>query len=175
MTEEPKNRRTKGSSNQGAKTLWFFGSLVLGFLPLMAGCGRSSALVPIAGRVTLDGQPVPDMIVNFTPLGETAGNGALACTDKEGRFTLLDSRGESGAYVGEYKVSFYPSLGRSKQTDPALDVVSVPSKAGLPAIYLDPNQTPLRATVSKGGGTIDLLLTRTGAGARAKTTAASAP
>jgi hypothetical protein len=51
-----------------------------------------------------------------------------------------------------------------------LDVVSAPSKGGLPAIYLDPNQTPLRATVPQGGGTIDLHLTKTGAGAAAKTT-----
>jgi hypothetical protein len=126
--------------------------------------------MPVAGRVTLDDKPVPNMIVNFTPQGETAGNGALGHTDADGRYTLLDARGEAGAYVGEYKVSFYPGVGQTGPADPRLDVVSAPSRGGLPAIYLDPNQTPLRATVPKGGGTIELLLTKTGAGAAAKTT-----
>jgi hypothetical protein len=124
--------------------------------------------MPVKGRVTLEDKPVPDMIVNFTPLGETAGNGALACTDANGQFTLLDARGQAGAYVGEYKVSFYPAVSRTKQTDPALDVISVPSRGGLPAIYLDPNKTPLRATVPQGGGTVEILLTPSGAGATAK-------
>ena len=143
--------------------------LLTGALLFTAGCSRGSGLAPVSGRVTLDEKPVPKMIVNFTPLGETGGNGALACTDDDGRFTLLDARGEKGAHVGEYKVSFYPALNRTKQVDPALDVVSAPSKSGLPAVYLDPNQTPLRANVPPGGGTIDLVLTRTGAGAAAKT------
>src|SRR5262245_5494917 len=141
---------------------------------LAAGCSRASPLVPIAGRVTLEDKPVPNMIVNFTPLGETAGNGALGCTNDEGKYTLLDARGEAGAYIGEYKVSFYPALSRNKQVDPALDVISVPSKAGLPSIYMDPNLTPLRANVPKGGGTIDLVMTRTGSGAPAKPAPAAA-
>jgi hypothetical protein len=140
----------------------------------VAGCGRGSGLAPVTGRVTLDEKPVPNMIVNFTPQGETAGNGALGHTDADGRYTLLDARGEAGAYAGEYKVSFYPGLGRTAApADPRLDVVSVPSRGGLPAIYLDPNQTPLKATVPKEGGTIDLVLTKTGAGAAAKTTPGS--
>jgi len=142
--------------------------LLLGVL-LLGGCSARSELAPVQGRVTLDDKPVPNMIVNFTPLGETAGNGALAYTDAEGHFTLLDARGESGAYVGEYKVSFYPGANRAQPIDPRLDVVSAPSRGLLPAIYLDPNQTPLRATVPQGGGTIELVLTKSGVGASAKT------
>ena len=160
-------------SSDGQRPPWFFGSSVLGILLLTAGCTRNSGLAPISGRVTLEDKPVANMIVNFTPLGETAGNGALGCTNDEGRFTLLDARGEAGTYVGEYKVSLYPALNRNKPVDPALDVISFPSKSGLPAIYLDPNQTPLRATVPQGGGTIDLILTRSGTGATAKTSAAA--
>ena len=137
---------------------------------VLAGCSEDSGLAPITGRVTLDDKPVPNMIVNFTPLGETAGNGALGHTDADGRFTLLDARGEAGAYVGEYKVSFYPGVGSTGPVDPRLDVVSAPSRGGLPAIYLDPNQTPLKATVPKGGGTIELVLTKSGSGAAAKVT-----
>jgi hypothetical protein len=153
------------------KMTWSFGCLLLG-ISLLAGCSKKSPLVPIAGRVTLDGKPVASMIVNFTPLGDTDGNGALGYTNDDGQFTLLDARGETGTYVGEYKVSFYPGLSPNKQIDPRLDVISVPSKGALPAIYLDPNHTPLIARVPKGGGSIDLLLTRTGAGATAKTSSA---
>jgi len=143
--------------------------VLLGASLVAAGCPQAPGLVPVSGRVTLDDKPVEQMIVNLTPLGDTQGNGALACTDSEGRFTLLDSRGAAGAYVGEYKVSFYPSAGRSKQKDPAMDVVSVPDPGGLPGIYMDPNSTPLRATVPQGGATIDFVLTRSGKGATTKT------
>jgi hypothetical protein len=149
---------------------WLVRLTVLLVASLVAvGCRRPPGLVPVSGRVTLDGKPVEQMIVNLTPLGDTQGNGALACTDSEGRFTLLDSRGAAGAYVGGYKVSFYPSAGRSKQKDPAMDVVSVPDPGGLPGIYLDPNNTPLRATIPQGGATMDFILTRSGKGAITKT------
>ena len=164
----PKNQRTEEPKNRRYAAFWFFGSLVLGVF-VLSGCSGGSGLAPVSGRVTLDDKPVPNMIVNFTPLGETAGNGALGHTDADGRYTLLDARGEAGAYAGEYKVSFYPGVGSTGPADPRLDVVSAPSRGGLPAIYLDPNQTPLRATVPKVGGTIELILTKTGAVAAAKT------
>jgi hypothetical protein len=144
--------------------------LLASALTLAFGCSRSSELMPVNGRVLFDGKPVPNMIVNFTPLDDTAGNGALAHTDAEGCFTVLDARGDAGAYAGEYKISFYPGVGRSNQTDPRFDVVSVPRQGGLPAIYLDPNQTPLRATIPQGGAAMEVLLTRSGAGANVKLT-----
>jgi hypothetical protein len=105
----------KEAKNQRTGTYWSCGSSVLGVLVLTVGCSGGSGLAPVTGRVTLDDKPVPNMIVNFTPLGETAGNGALGHTDADGRFTLLDARGEAGAYVGEYKVSFYPGVGQTKE------------------------------------------------------------
>jgi hypothetical protein len=151
-------------------TLMSFRTLLVPIVAALTvtGCGSRANLAPITGRVTLEGKPVPNMIINFTPLGETGGNGALGHTDADGRFKLLDARGETGAHVGEYKISFYPGASRTQQTDPALDVVSVPSRGGLPPIYLDPNQTPLRATVPRGGGTVELTLTQSGTGAAAK-------
>jgi hypothetical protein len=139
-------------------------------LALAAGCNRGPELAPVEGRVTLEGQPVKKMIINFTPAGDTAGNGAMACTDDDGRFTLLDARGGTGAYAGEYTVSFYPSASPAVQADPALDVVLAPKRGAFPAIYLDPRGTPLKATVPKEGGTIDVILTRSGQGATTKTT-----
>jgi hypothetical protein len=144
-------------------------ALLLGGLLLAAGCSRGPDLVPVNGRVTLEGKPVKDMIVNFQPQGETAGNGALGMTDADGRFTLTDMRSAPGAHVGEYRVSFYPSLGSKKQ-DEAADVASTGRGSSIPAIYIDPSQSPLRATVPQGGGTIDISLTKSGKGATTKTT-----
>lgn len=144
-------------------------ALLIGELVLAAGCGRGSGLVAVGGRATLDGKAVKDMIVNFQPIGDTPGNGASGMTNADGQFTLTDMRGAAGAYAGEYKVSFYPSIGSKKQDDPA-DVVNPGRSGAVPGIYLDPNQTPLRATVPQGGGTIELLLTRSGKGATTKTT-----
>jgi hypothetical protein len=130
-----------------------------------AGCDGGPKLVPVEGRVTLDGQPVREMLINFQPVGDNPGTGAHAMTDADGRFALLDTRGGTGAYPGEYKVSFYPPLGRKKEGDPSTDVVTDGSKSGLPKVYLDADRSPLRATVPAGGGTAEVVLTASGKGA----------
>jgi hypothetical protein len=137
---------------------------------LAVGCGKGSGLVPVSGRVMLDGQPVKQMVVTFTPVGDTPGLGALGHTGDDGHFTLTDARGETGAYVGEYKVYFYPGAAGAKTDDPGVDVVTPPRRTNVPAIYLDGNQTPLRAKVPPGGGTIEVILTKSGKGATTKTT-----
>lgn len=131
-------------------------------LVVVTGCSRGPKLVPVNGRVTLDGKPVQEMLINFQPVGNTTGEGAHAMTDTDGRFTLSDMRGGTGAHVGEYKVSFYPALGRKKEGDPTTDVVSDGSKSGFPRIYLDADKSPLRATIPEGGGTAEVILTATG-------------
>jgi hypothetical protein len=128
--------------------------------------------VPVDGVVTLDDQPLKQMVIIFTPTGETKGTGALGYTGEDGRFKLVDSRNEAGAYVGDYVVYFYPAASPEVQADPSLDVVSTPKRGGFPAIYLEPETTPLKATVPKGGGSIEVKLTRSGKGATTKTTPA---
>src|SRR5262245_30272320 len=78
--------------------------VLLGGLAAVSGCARGPNLVPVSGRVTLDGKPVTEMIVNFTPLGSTEGTGAIAGTDGDGRYTARDARGGQGAHAGEYMV-----------------------------------------------------------------------
>lgn len=138
-------------------------------LAAAAGCGDSGPkLVPVEGRVTLEGKPVQEMLINFQPVGTNPGTGAHAMTDMDGRFTLSDMRGGDGAYAGEYKVSFYPALGRKKEGDPSTDVVTDGSKSGLPRLYLDADRSPLRVTIPEGGGTADVVLTGSGKDAAIK-------
>lgn len=130
----------------------------------VAGCTRDDPLlVPITGQVKLEGSPVAEVIVTFTPTGTTLGNGSLGATDTEGKFTLTDVRGGQGGHVGEYKISLYPAPTKDTQDLPS-DVVSS-GAIGLPPIFLNPNRTPLRATVPAEGAQVEILLTRTGTGA----------
>lgn len=134
---------------------------------LLCGCGGGPGLVPVEGRVLLDGRPVREVVVTFTPLDETPGSGSIGSTDAEGRFALTDVRGSPGVYVGTYRVSLYPAPTVAARDDPA-DVVA--RGDGVPAIYIDPNRTPLRALVPPGGGTVEVFLTGSGQGATTTTT-----
>ncbi len=53
--------------------------------------------------VTLDGKPVPNAFVVFTPKG--AGRPSQTKTDTEGRFTLKFNASNDGALVGDHSVT----------------------------------------------------------------------
>jgi hypothetical protein len=126
---------------------------------IIAGCSADNpALVPVTGLVTMDSQPIAELIVTFTPTGNTLGNGALGGTNKMGHFTLTDVRGSQGAHMGEYKISVYPTPTSDTAGLPT-DVVSS-SAAGIPDIFMDPNHSPLRVIVPKSGAEVEVALTR---------------
>ncbi len=69
----------------------------------VAGCGRQGpVLLPVSGVVTLDGQPVAEAGVIFTPA--EGGPAASGTTDAQGRFQLRTVN-ESGAVAGEHLVT----------------------------------------------------------------------
>lgn len=71
-----------------------------------AGCdGRS--VVPVSGRVTLDGAPFENAIVLFQPVGDrhNPGTGSSGRTDADGRFTLRQIQPDRpGAWPGSHRV-----------------------------------------------------------------------
>jgi hypothetical protein len=74
----------------------------LGTLLLMGalvGCGNDG-LGQVTGVVTLDGQPLPDALLVFTPV--RGGRPASARTDESGRYALVYSRDAEGAAIGEH-------------------------------------------------------------------------
>lgn len=77
----------------------------------LVGCGRGNpyGLAPVAGTVTIDGQPEANVVVVFTPVAnETTsivGPFSSAVTDADGKFTLKTKQGKPGAVVGNHSVS----------------------------------------------------------------------
>ena len=98
---------------------FFFGLLCSAAL---LGCGDSQrSVVPVAGRVTLDGRPLSGAGVNFQPLaraGETlAGRGSFAYCDDDGRFELETVDGRPGAVVTLHQVRIYGPKEKQASSD----------------------------------------------------------
>ena len=75
---------------------WVMTSVVV-----LAGCG--GGLVPVAGTVTLDGEPVAGAKVTFIPAGP--GIPATGTTDATGRYELRIGSGRTGVPRGRYGVT----------------------------------------------------------------------
>jgi hypothetical protein len=67
-----------------------------------AGCGSEVELGGVSGKVTMDGKPLPDALVQFFPEG--GGRSAQGRTDAEGMYKLDYTARSEGALVGKSKV-----------------------------------------------------------------------
>ena len=109
-------------------------------LALTTGCGSSIKSVPVSGRVTLGGQPLADIAINFSPL--TGGDNAYAAygkTDKDGRYQLqLVENRQPGATAGKNRVTLNESTGapESDGGGPAV-IFKLPPKARDGTITID--------------------------------------
>ncbi len=107
-----------------------------------AGCGSNFKLVPVSGKVTLDGKPLRGGGVNFVPdaaKGSTHRVGCAGRIDGQGHFHLTTSSVQAsesgpGAPTGWYKVTLMTTLPGSPEIE-------------VPARYLDVAQTPLAVEV----------------------------
>jgi hypothetical protein len=150
-----------------------FRSLLLGIVILPStGCGGSGT-VSVKGVVTLDGEPLPKATVSFMPLGE--GRAAYGVTDAKGNFRLTTFKSDDGVLPGEYKVLVMEE-GEEKQNPktfseddkkaartgmkpkssmPPIGIKSSDKKASkpslVPAIYRDPQKSPLRQVIPPPG------------------------
>lgn len=112
---------------------------------LAAGCGKSDRppLGVVTGVVTLDGAPLTDALVLFTP--DTAGRTSRGLTDATGRYELSFLRDIMGANIGHHAVRI------TTVTDDS------GGKERLPKRYHA--ATKLEAVVEPGANTIDFSLT----------------
>src|SRR6478609_3425971 len=91
--------------------------LTVAYVLVVAGCGAE--VVPVSGRVTLDGKPLADAVVTFQPraggdAAKSPTSGSVGHTDQDGRYNLrLIAPDQSGAAVGEHTVTISAAKGGS--------------------------------------------------------------
>lgn len=149
------------------KRLRFFPNVCLvGFaflaVSLFIGCGGSDdgpKLVPVSGKVTLAGSPLPGVGISFRPdaaKGNKSVHEPSGTADAEGKFELV-AAAKNGAEVGWYKVVIIPAA-------PAPKGGEMP-QVGPPPFsvkYTDVTTTDLSIEVKAGAapGAYDLTLTK---------------
>ncbi len=150
-------------------------SVVAIYTAIAAGCSSDGPpLAPVHGRVTLDDKPLAGKTLKFIPDAGTPGQGAGATTNAEGQYTLLASRPGAtrdmpGAPPGAYRVvvtePIFPGDLPVQSADEAEPVaaIGIPQptrrkKQEIPAVYGNPDTTPLRVEVPEGGGAVNLAL-----------------
>lgn len=132
---------------------WIF----LSIIGALIGCGdKGLHLAPVEGTVILDGKPVAEAGIMFTPVGENAGPYASGTTNEEGVFTLR-TMNEEGALVGEHRVTISKAdpFGVEVDTEQLEDADFFRTKGFkiyetkdlLPSKYGDPHSSELNAKV----------------------------
>ena len=119
---------------------------VVGLL-LVSGCGRApDDIGRVSGKVTLDGQPLPNATVIFSPT--TAGNQSVAITDANGEYSLLHSAKTRGAEPGEHRVTISTFSKGDPDGDPPV------SKTAERVPYRYNLRSELTASVERGNNAV---------------------
>jgi hypothetical protein len=119
----------------------------------------------VEGVVTLDGKPLPQAIICFTP--DDGGLPATGMTAQDGSFRLSATQGGQfgrGTTPGTYTVtvSKLVRLGtpEAEEAGPQLFPGDGDIRRVTPSIYGDSKNSPLRATVARGRNTLRFELRR---------------
>jgi hypothetical protein len=121
----------------------------------LPGCGPHVAVVPVQGKVTLNGQPVTSGQVSYLAADKESKAGpATGPIESDGSYTI-HTAGKEGAPPGKYKVTVTPTM---------VPMEGATKKPSLPfdQKYGDPRKTPLTVEVvaSPAPGAYDLKLTK---------------
>ena len=133
------------------------GCLLALSLSVLAGCGEKTGTLPISGKVSYQGKPVVGARVSFVSKAGTRP--ADGVTDSEGRYQLGTFMAGDGALPGDYGVvvsSAGPDATKPPSTEiQGADAYAVPTaesrKSTLPAKYLTPEKSGLKAVVEASG------------------------
>jgi hypothetical protein len=102
-------------------------------------------LLPVSGRITLDGRPLPrgSVTLRSEPTGAT-WHQPTGTIDKPGEYVVY-TNGRPGAPAGSYRVTVFAT-----ETTTAADGTAHPGlpKSLIPLRYNQPEQSPLRLTVA---------------------------
>ncbi len=117
-------------------------------LVVAAGCGRKD-MGRVAGRVTFQGRPVPDAVLNFLP---SKGPMAAGKTDADGRFALSTFAKGDGALAGKCRVFITPYVEPPSQESQMMGSPrpTATKRPDIPEAYWDASTSPLTAEVEPG-------------------------
>lgn len=124
-------------------------------LMLTVGCRRRPDLVPVSGRVTLDGKPLEFGGVMFQP---DAGPSALAAIGPDGRFTLRYRGRADGAVVGRNRVVVTAYESEQPGYRPPPDAEPSAGRCLVPEKYTSVSTTDIVVDVRPGIGNVHVVL-----------------
>lgn len=132
--------------------------VVSSLLVLFIGCGGAPAgpkLYAVQGKVTVEGEPLPNATVTFQP---ESGPIATGVTNASGEFTLKTGTAE-GAVAGTHRVAVVATTGEKIMENPTPDDLAAMSTSGkqetsqpkslIPERYSKFETSQLTATVSE--------------------------
>lgn len=129
-------------------------AILASFAIACLGCGGSTGpeLSEVTGKVTLDGQPLAKVSLQFTP-ESPGGSPSYGVTDSEGSYELQFSSDRSGAMPGKHRVEILPV---EPETDDSGKPVEGAVVVTIPVKYSQPGS--LTADVQAGNNSIDFAL-----------------
>jgi len=113
---------------------------------VLVGCGGDPDLADVKGVITLDGKPLPDAFVQFTP--DANGATSYGKTDAKGSYRMKFSNSAYGAFIGDSRVSIRTGDVKPDNSGRIPELV--------PKIYN--SESTLRANVVAGSNTFDFEL-----------------
>lgn len=147
------------------KFLLFFA--LLGILATVPACGGGAIKTEgVSGVVTLDGEPLPNATVYFTPVDKTSGaQQSVGRTNEAGEYKLqtLLGKADAGTTPGDYVVTIdcvdEVETGGTTTNDDGEEVPEMEEIQRVPSRYLNGETSGLTATVVKGSNTFNFDLT----------------
>jgi 5-hydroxyisourate hydrolase-like protein (transthyretin family) len=132
---------------------------------LMVGCSGSklSGLYQVKGKITHQGEPIEDVVVNFFPVtASPQARSATGKTDADGTFILTTLQTNDGAFEGEYKITLRKLAFSMTQKEieeiesDGRSTARFQSKNIIPDHYQTATATPLTFTVKAGKNVCDI-------------------
>jgi hypothetical protein len=123
-------------------------------LVTLAGC-NSSGPVPVTGRLTYKGNPVPSTMVTFIP--DDGGRPSHGVTDDDGKFALKYSRNQMGVTRGGHAVFLKYDVSMDEELHKIQPKAGKELKAVI-AKYSDPKTSGLHYDVTESGQFIEIRL-----------------
>jgi hypothetical protein len=88
-----------------------------------AGCSGvgGQKIVPVSGKVTLNGKPLVNATVSFQPVAPegsiNAGPASVGKTNDKGEFSMVTLKGDKGAQVGKHRVLISSQFAKAAEDD----------------------------------------------------------